>query len=138
MIMMEESRSRQMILNGEEPYWRMAWELSLEPGQRSTVNEAVRHGTLVDDPRLAIFAVGLAEKSLRRSRWLTLALLLHSTVNAGWIYIACFLEGSQLHSSIWCSFWVVIGLALITLVPRRLMRAKRRYELARRVNRTLL
>lgn len=139
MAMMEDvRRSREAILKGEEPYWRMAWEESLEPEQRSEVNVAVRHGRLVSDPGLAIFAVGLAEKSLRRSRWLTLALLLNAAVNASWIYIACFLKGSQLHSSFWCTFWILLGIASFTWIPLRMMRAKKRYEVARRVNRTLL
>ncbi len=64
--------------------------------------------------------------------------LFHAAITSGWIYIACIREESLVRSPLWCGFWLLIGAALLTVVPMRLLRAKARATEAYRANRALM
>jgi hypothetical protein len=126
------------IASGQEPQWRMAWEESLTDSERAQVSSAVGSGQAVEDPRLAVFAVGLASKARRRARLAPWIVLFHAAITSGWIYIACIREEALARSPLWCGFWLLIGAALLTVVPMRLLKAKARATEAYRANRELL
>jgi len=116
----------------------MAWEESLSDSERAQVSDAVGSGRAVDDPRLAVFAVGLAAKARRRTRLAPWIVVFHVVITSGWIYIACIREDALTRTPLWCGFWLLIGAALLTVVPMRLLKARARATEAYRANRELL
>jgi hypothetical protein len=126
------------VASGQEPQWRMAWEESLSDSERAQVRAAVGNGQPVEDPRLAVFAVGLAAKARRRARLWPWVVVFNAAIISGWVYIACIREESLVQSPEWCGFWLVLGVVLLTVVPIRALKAKGRAMEALRSNGLLM
>jgi hypothetical protein len=126
------------VASGQEPQWRLAWEESLTDSERAQVRAAVGSGRAVEDVRLAGLAVGLAAKARRRARLAPWIILFQAAITSGWIYIACIREESLARSPLWCGFWLLLGAALLTVVPIRLRKEKARATKAHSANRELL
>jgi hypothetical protein len=119
------------ILQGREPDWRMGWEEYLSPESRREVENAVKRGRAVEDDDLRMYAVGLARKSMRRTRWMVLLVPVHLAIVSSWIYFACVRPSN---GSFFCWFWVVIGILWLTFVPFRFVTQYRRMATAERAN----
>lgn len=109
------------VFEGRDPAWREWWEERLDHDDRVRVENAVKDGTRVSDPRLEPFVYGLIARS-RRGLWAKVAL---NVVLVGTTGIQAALNPR------WHGFWVAMFLIALTAVPwkiwmdaRRLARAK--------------
>lgn len=125
-------RIRQDVLrDGRDPDWRLAWEEQLLSGQRRAVEDAVRKGAAVADSALRTYAVGLAKRRLRNLKWLTALIPLHLGLFAAWIYFTCVVADPR---QFWCWIFVAIGLLWLIAVPWRVMNQRSRLIAAMEAN----
>jgi hypothetical protein len=115
-----------MIQQGRDPEWRLAFEDRLDGDARARVRRAVKNGQSVDDPEQAPIAVGLARREQRRINVLRLILLPVQLVIAV-VWVGLFVVGRLSPAFGW--FWVVVLLVLMGVVPFTL---RRRHQVASR------
>jgi positive regulator of sigma E activity len=119
------------ITEGRDPDWRVAWEEYLSSEARQEVEDAVKAGRTVTDDDLRMYAVGLARKSMRQSRWMVLLVPLNLALVGVWIYFACVRHAL---GSLPCWFWATVGVLCVTALPLRLVTRYRRFAEAERAN----
>ena len=115
-----------MIQQGRDPDWRLAFEDHLDDAARARVRRAVKNGQSVDDPDHAAIAAGLARREQRRVLFLALVLLPVQLVIAI-VWVRTFMVGAL--PAVFGWFWVAVLLVLIGVVPFVL---RRRHHLAGR------
>jgi hypothetical protein len=115
-----------MIQQGRNPDWRLAFEDHLDDAARAHIRRVVKNGGSVDDPDQAVVAAGLARREQRRVLILGLVLLPFQLVVAV-IWLRLFVVGRLPAAFGW--FWVAVLVVLIGVVPFVL---NRRHHLARR------
>jgi Zn-dependent membrane protease YugP len=115
-----------MIQQGRDPEWRLAFEDHLDDAARARLRRAVKNGQSVDHPGQAAIAVGLARREQRRIQFLRLVLLPVQLMIAV-IWVRLFLVGRLPAAYGW--FWVAVLLVLMGVVPFTL---RRRHQVAGR------
>jgi Zn-dependent membrane protease YugP len=115
-----------MIQQGRDPEWRLAFEEHLDDAARAQLRRAVRNGQSVDNPDQAAIAVGLARREQRRIQFLRLVLLPVQLLIAA-IWVSLFVVGRLPAAFGW--FWVAVLLVLMAVVPFTL---RRRHQVAGR------
>ena len=115
-----------MIQQGRDPEWRLAFEDHLDNAARARLRHAVKNGQSVDNPGQAAIAVGLARREQRRIQFLRLVLLPVQLLIAV-IWVRLFLVGRLPAAFGW--FWVAVLLVLMGVVPFTL---RRRHQVAGR------
>jgi hypothetical protein len=115
-----------MIQQGRDPDWRLAFEDRLDDAARARLHWAVKNGESVDDPDQAAIAVGLARREQRRIQFLRLVLLPVQLVIAV-VWVRLFVVGRLPAAFGW--FWVAVMLVLMVVVPLTL---RRRHQVASR------
>ena len=118
------------VSEGHDPTWRVAWEEHLTHEQRREIEQAVKHGKAVSDPTLRRLALGLARR-WRRREWLWIILYPAWLALTGLqIYATCFLS-----RSLFCWFYMIIGLLWLTVIPVKIAMRYRRLNEAEMKNR---
>jgi hypothetical protein len=115
-----------MIQQGRDPEWRLAFEDRLDDDARARIRRAVKNGQSVDDPDQAPIAVGLARREQRRIQFLRLVLLPIQLVVAV-VWVGLFVIGRLPAAFGW--FWVAVLVVLMVVVPFTL---RRRHQVAGR------
>jgi hypothetical protein len=115
-----------LIQQGRNPDWRLAFEDRLDEAARARVRRAVKNGQSVDDHDHAAIAAGLARREQRRVLFLALVLLpIQLVIAGGWV--RTFMLGALPNVLGW--FWVTVLAVLIGIVPFTL---RRRHQVAGR------
>ena len=115
-----------LIQQGRDPDWRLAFEDRLDDAARARIRRAFRSGGSVGDPDEAAVAAGFARREQRRVLVLGLILLpIQIAIAAVWVRF--FLVGALPAAFGW--FWVAVLLALVGVVPFVL---RHRHHVARR------
>jgi hypothetical protein len=118
------------VLEGRNPWWKEAWEEALTPAERREVRRAIWQGRRVEDPRLLPFVYGSLAQTRRAFRsWVVLALPLSAAMIGLWFYLACF-DGSVSY----CTFWSVLAVVWVIVVPIALLIRLRQLRRAERAN----
>jgi hypothetical protein len=115
-----------MIQQGRDPEWRLAFEDRLDDDARARIRDAVKHGQSVGNPDQAAIAVGLARREQRRIQFLRLILLPIQLVIAI-LWVGLFVVGRLPATFGW--FWLAVLLVLMAIVPFTL---RRRHQVADR------
>ena len=108
-----------LIQQGRDPEWRLAFEDRLDDAARARIRRAVKNGRSVDDPDQAAVAAGLARREQRRILLLGL-LLLPVQLAIAVVWVRLFVVGGLPDLFGW--FWVAVLLVLIGAVPFALRR----------------
>lgn len=119
------------ILRGTNPEWRVAWEGGLDAQDRARVQECVREGTKMPDPRLEPFVIGWIARARRGVR---------TTIAVQVILVAALIPLTIVAHSHGAS---VIGLCLllslvlsVTVIPWRIRNRFRELDRAERAQAT--
>jgi len=115
-----------LIRQGRDPEWRIAFEDHLDDAAQSRIRRAVKNGESVDDPGQAAIAAGLARREQRRIQFLRLVLLPVQLVIAV-VWVGLFVVGRLPAAFGW--FWAAVLLVLMGVVPFTL---RRRHQVAGR------
>jgi hypothetical protein len=103
-----------MIQQGRNPEWRLAFEDRLDDAARTRIRRAVKDGAGVDDPDQAAVAAGFARRERRRILILGL-ILLPVQLAIAVVWVRLFVAGRLPAPFGW--FWVAVLLLLIGVVP---------------------
>jgi MprA protease rhombosortase-interaction domain-containing protein len=115
-----------LIQQGRDPEWRLAFEDRLDEAARARVRSAVKNGESVDEANQASIAAGLARREQRRVLLLGLVLLpVQLGVAVFWVRL--FVTGRL--PTVFGWFWIAVLLMLIGVAPFAL---RRRHQVASR------
>jgi hypothetical protein len=115
-----------LIQQGRDPEWRLAFEDRLDEAARARVRSAVKNGESVDEANQASIAAGLARREQRRVLLLGLVLLpVQLGVAVFWVRL--FVTGRL--PAVFGWFWIAVLLMLIGVAPFVL---RRRHQVASR------